>query len=83
MILKTFYRIPAPFNLGADGRPPPPFPFPIHPLSQVIIIVFIILIERLVKEHFQFHGRPFPFPGPAHFLPNFKSERDVDGGHYQ
>jgi len=55
-----FPRIPAPFNLGADGRPPPPFPFPIHPLSQ-------------------FHGRPFPFPGPAHFLPNFKSERDVDG----
>jgi len=56
-----FPRIPAPFNLGADpGRHPPPFPFPIHPLSQ-------------------FHGRPFPFPGPPHFLPNFKSERDVDG----
>ena len=30
-----FFRIPAPFNLNSDGRPPPPFPFPIHPLSQV------------------------------------------------
>ena len=34
----------------------------------------------IATSFFQFHGRPFPFPGPPHFLPNFKSERDVDGG---
>ena len=34
----------------------------------------------IICNLFQFHGRPFPFPGPPHFLPNFKSERDVDGG---
>ena len=41
--MTMFRRIPAPFNLGADpGRHPPPFPFPIHPLSQVTIITTII-----------------------------------------
>ena len=35
------------------------------------------------RAFFQFHGRPFPFPGPPHFLaPSFKSERDVDAGGY-
>ena len=62
-----FPRIPAPFP-GLPGEQPapprPPFPPFLHPFSQ-------------------FPGRPFPFPAslpPHHFLPNFKNEREVDGG---
>jgi len=61
-----FPRIPTPFNLNGDNPPRPGgFPGFMHPFSQ-------------------FHGRPFPFTGnlpnlpPHHFMPNFKSERDMD-----
>jgi len=59
-----FPRIPAPFNPNGETPPRPPGGFPgfMHPFSQ-------------------FHGRPFPFPGNLphhHFMPNFKSERDID-----
>ena len=60
-----FPRIPAPFNPnGETPLRPGGFPGFMHPFSQ-------------------FHGRPFPFPGNLphhHFMPNFKSERDIDAG---
>merc|ERR1712223_455664 len=75
---------------GVGSHPPPRLPFPL-PLTGGLFpripAPFNLNSDGRPPPPFpfpihplsQFHGRPFPFPGPPHFLPNFKSERDVDG----
>jgi len=74
---------------GVGPHPPPRLPFPL-PLTGGLFpripAPFNLSGDGRPPPPFpfpihplsQFHGRPFPFPGPPHFMPNFKSERDVD-----
>lgn len=74
------------------GRPPPPrLPFPL-PLSGGLFPRIPAPFNfngdgrpgghspfpGFIHPLSQFHGRPFPFPAPPHFMPNFKAERDAD-----